>query len=168
MKPFASAAAFALALCAFAPASAHVRTPRLLVPVSCTVTMPQINFGTYDPTSATSLRTSVDITYSCTGPVSASNGGRVGLSWGAAGHPGARYMLDGRGHRIVYYLCIDPACSEILGDGFSGIAAIIGSQGTMHGNGRVTTGTLTVYAVLPPHQHIAGGIYSDDLELTTH
>jgi spore coat protein U-like protein len=71
------------------------------------------------------------------------------------------YMSDGSGHRLAYFLCVDPACSMPVGGGTGNLNALVRSSRASAGAS--ISGTMLLYVLVPANQQVPVGNYSDTL-----
>jgi spore coat protein U-like protein len=137
---------------------------------TCTLDTSGGVFGSYDPTTNTTLTIigsgSVTCTYIGTG-FDAS----ITLATGSSGSYAARTLVLGN-QKLKYNIYLDPAHTEVFGNGTNGTYAITVcfAGGTFScPSGGSTSGTklsTPVYAMLPGGQDVAAGSYTDTLVAT--
>lgn len=117
----------------------------------CSVSVPNISFGTYDTVSATSTVQYVTVTCSSPG----ADKGVISYSIGS-GTFASRTLSSGTTADILQYnLYNDAGHTQVLGDGSSGTVL---QQFKILGN--AFSASLPVFAYLPGGQNVAPGIYT--------
>lgn len=117
---------------------------------ACTVSVPNISFGSYDTVNATSVVQNVTLT--CP---QGSFKGVVSYSIGSGSYASRTLFSGATGDSLQYNLYGDAAHTQVLGDGSSG--TMFQSFKTL-GNSPSTS--LPIYAQLPAGQNVAPGIYT--------
>jgi len=138
---------------------------RSTVSFSCTVSATGINFGVYNPLSATGDSAAGSWTVNCTatGSGSATVSGTLSMSTGSSGQYATRKMVSGT-NTLNYNIYLTPGYTQIFGDGTGGTYAPSES-------GTVTAGQVyqvagNMYGFMPASQDVAPGSYSDTIIIT--
>ncbi len=133
---------------------------------TCTITATGPAFGVYNPLNATDLDVNGSVTATCTW----TSGGATtfdlvsSYSPGNSGVAANRYMLSGT-DRLYYNLYLDPALTQIGGDGTGGTQT--GSASLKVSNGQPTaTVTAVIYGRIPAGQSVPPGTYTDAILVT--
>jgi spore coat protein U-like protein len=126
---------------------------------SCTVSATGVLFGTYTPVQAAPLASSGTISIACTA-VAGRNTITIDLSTGSSGNYLTRTLTSG-GFTLNYDLYLDPANTQIWGDGTGGSV-----EGTAQIRRRRPNATLTVYGAVAASQDPAPGSYTDSITVT--
>lgn len=117
----------------------------------CSVSVPNISFGSYDTVSAVS--TVQHVTLTCSSP--GADKGLISYSVGS-GTYASRSLSSGTTADILQYnLYDDAAHTQVLGDGLSGTVL---QQFKILGN--AFSASLPIFAYLPGGQNVAPGIYT--------
>lgn len=119
------------------------------------LTADNINFGNYNPLSASNTDATGNIQITCTNNTSYS----VALSSGGSGSYSTRQLNDGGSNNLNYNLYTSASYSTVWGDG-------TGSSDTVDQTGSGNQDTLTVYGRLPAGQSVANASYSDTINVT--
>jgi len=128
---------------------------------SCSTAATDINFGTYNPLSASAKTSNTTVTINCTGLVSLLGSVDIGVSSGASGILQDRKMMKGTS-ALHYNLYTDAGLTALAGNGSGGSNLI----------SRLLTGLLafstsaTIYGKLPAQQWVAPGTYTDSVIIT--
>lgn len=133
-------------------------TPQAFAALNCTVSVPAVNFGTYDTKNSDSSATTVTIT--CGGWGSTKS---VSYTLTASSGPGSysnRQMFSGS-HVISYNLYTNSTHSAIWGDGTSGTATYSGTV-----TNTSSTATVTVYGLINSGQNVVPGAYATTAPIT--
>lgn len=122
------------------------------VTATCTIETSPVDFGAYDPTSATDLEGTGSVTVLCTNGTSGYVTLGEGANADAASTPDApvRQMAGGAGgtDRLAYQLYTDEGRTDVWGN--------TGTTGSNHvGDGSATA--LTVYGLIPAGQNVSAG-----------
>jgi spore coat protein U-like protein len=132
---------------------------------SCTVSAGGINFGVYNPLSATGDSAAGSWTVICTatGTGSATVSGTLSLSRGNSGSYASRSLRFGA-NTLSYNIYLLPNFTQVLGDGTGGTVAPSDS-------GTVTAGQIyqvngNMYGLIPALQDVPAGGYSDSIVVT--
>lgn len=162
-KFFFFAAAAALGFFSSNPAHAGSASANLDVSASvsdnCTISAAPLAFGAYDPSSASPLDGSAQLTVQCTLAASAN----ILLGQGANADAGStdaaplRRLADGAGNFLSYALDQDAAHSTIWGN--------TSGTGVAH-TGTGMSAQISVYGRLPGSQNVPAGAYSDSVMAT--
>jgi len=149
------------ALLECAPAEAttasNTFTVQAVINSSCNVSATTLNFGTYDPTSATALTGTSTVSVFCTAGTPYTSALNVGSGGGSFV---TRTIANG-GNVLNYNLFRDAARSQVWGDG-SG--STVTASGT--GSGLLTANNLTVYGEIPIAQDKPPGTYTSTITVT--
>jgi spore coat protein U-like protein len=134
--------------------------PLLSVPSAsagaCHLTATQIDFGQFNPLNGTALQAVGYIAYRCS--MSIANV-RIALSAGQSNNPAQRSLTPpGASPTFPYLLTLDPARTQIWGDGFS--TTVVYSVPTAPAN---TPIQIPVYGYLPPGPVPALGRHTDTI-----
>jgi spore coat protein U-like protein len=136
----------------------------------CTLNTGGMSFGNYDPTSATAVTTmasgSLLCTYTGTGFTAS-----ITISTGNSGSYATRSMVLGT-QSLNYNVYLDPGYTLIFGNGSGGTydftvcypGGTVVCTGETAQSGQIYTGT--VYGLLPAHQNVRAGTYTDKLVVT--
>jgi spore coat protein U-like protein len=158
--------AFILALCVTAllqstPADATITTNtftvQAVITASCNVSATTLNFGTYDPTSATALNGTSSVSVFCTSGTPYTTGLNVGSGGGSFT---TRTIANG-GNTLDYNLFRDAARSQVWGDGSGSTFTVAGT-----GSGLLTANTVTVYGQVAIAQDKPAGTYTSTVTVT--
>lgn len=153
----------ALACCGFAP--------RVFAADSCSIAAGLVDFGTYDPTSATALDGQGSVTVTCTGgnnlPVT------IGLGTGGAGTYTPRRMVSGA-ETLNYNLYTSIGRTTIFGNGgsFPTVTCTVGATSTdclgSNPAGGTRVAVRTIYGRIPALQNVTGvgGGFTDNVTVT--
>jgi len=127
---------------------------------SCTVTGTTLNFGSAIDPLATSapVDASSALTLTCTNTTPYTVALSAGVNAGGASNFGSRVMKSG-GNTLAYQIYLDPARSNVWGDGSAG-------SGTVTGTGTGNAQTINVYGRIASLAHVVPGAYSDTVTLT--
>jgi spore coat protein U-like protein len=134
--------------------------------VSCTATTSGINFGIYDPLSASPTTSTGGITVTCTllSGAAVNDTTAVYLSTGSSGSYAARSMVSG-GSTLNYNIYFTPAYQQVWGNGsggsYYGVATL-----PLTPTSPTQTATGTFYGQVPAQQDVAPGSYSDTIVVT--
>ena len=134
--------------------------PRFLL--SCAVSAPNMNFGTYNIFSPAPLAASTTVSITC-GYLLGGGAITVSLSPGASGSYTTRTLSDGT-DTLDYNLYADPAHTQIFGDGSGGTYTY---RTTLRGGffGTVQS-SFTIYGLIPAQQNVSAGAYTDTVVLS--
>lgn len=119
------------------------------------LTSNDINFGNYNPLSASNNDATGDIHVTCTNNTNYS----VALSSGGSGSYSTRQLSDGGSNTLNYNLYTSSAYNSVWGDGTA-------SSNTINQTGSGNQDTITVYGRIPPGQSVASASYSDTINVT--
>ena len=123
---------------------------------ACHLTATQIDFGQVNPLNATALQAVGYIAYRCSMRVA---NVRIALSAGQSNNTAQRSLTPpGASPTFPYLLTLDPARTQIWGDGFG--ATVVYSVPTAPAN---TPIQIAVYGYLPPGPVPAVGRYTDTI-----
>jgi len=149
----------ALAACTAANATTATGTftVQAAIIAACNVSASTLNFGTYNPTSATALTGSSTLSIYCTSgsPYTAS----LNLGSGGGAFTG-RTMLSGS-DTLTFNLYRDSSYSQVWGDGTGSTFTVAGT-----GSGLLTANTVTVYGQIPISQDKPVGTYTSTITVT--
>ena len=145
--------------------------PRVLAADTCTVTTTGVNFGTYDPTSATPLNAQGSLFVEC--GAGSSTTVTMTLSGGGSGNAASRRMSNGT-DLIFYNLYLNTGRTIIFGDATGGSSDTCTTGSPTSGTG--CTGenpagkgrnfTRPLYGQVNASQNIGVGTYTDTLTIT--
>lgn len=142
-------------------AAALLAAPLACAPAAaCTISMPAIGFGAYDPLAAGADNSMATLTLLCPTSVSAPV---VALSAGSSGSFAARRMTNGP-YLLTYNLYTTTARTVIWGDGTGGSVTVTLTTWTNSGGQRRFT--RTIFGRAPALQNIGAGPYIDTITLT--
>ena len=134
---------------------------------TCILSGGGVNFGVYDPIAVFPTDGAGTVTLQCNwvGPGGAEHVDYVvTLSTGASGTYAARTLVSGA-NTLTYNLYIDPARTQVWGNGSTGTSVWSGSMNVSNGQ-PVQTVTATDYGRMPAAQDAAAGNYSDTITVT--
>jgi spore coat protein U-like protein len=136
---------------------------------SCSVTVPTLNFGNYDPLSFTATDSSTNIVVTCSRTVatgSESVSYTLSVSAGT-GSFAARTMLKGATPLSynLYRTALRDAAS-IWGDGTGGSTTLNNSLQPLNNGFPTRTANHTLYGRIPPRQDVPIGSYAASVVLT--
>ncbi len=146
----------ALLVSALAAAFPGVAQPRF---GSCNLSVFALSFGKYDVFAANRSRSATRILVDCrrpTGPIRP----RVELSTGSSQNFARRTQLSGS-NVLTYNIYVDPALTQIAGDGSSGTSVLYLDRGPP---GPVRH--VDLYGAIDPRQFAAPGTYFDTVYVT--
>jgi spore coat protein U-like protein len=132
-------------------------TVQAVINASCNVTATTLNFGTYDPTSATALAGSSTVSVFCTSgtPYTAA------LNVGSGGGSFTTRTIANGSNTLNYNLFRDSAYAQVWGDGSGSTFTVAGT-----GSGLLTASNITVYGQIPIAQDKPAGSYSSTVTVT--
>jgi spore coat protein U-like protein len=126
------------------------------------------SFGTYTPDSIAANNSNGSVIVNCV-VATALNGtttATVSLSAGSAATFTPRTLLSGA-HKLNYNLFIDPAYTQIWGDGTGSSLTVTDSFTFILTGGLIQSDTTTIYGQIPPLQlNVFPGSYSDTITVT--
>jgi len=123
---------------------------------ACHLTATQIDFGQFNPLNGTALQAVGYITYRCSKSIA---NVRIALSAGQSNNSAQRSLTPpGTSPTFPYLLTLDPARTQIWGDGFG--TTVVYSVPTASAN---TPIQIAVYGYLPPGPVPAVGHYTDTI-----
>jgi spore coat protein U-like protein len=154
---FALGAALGISPHAVAGTATSTFAVQAVINSACNVTATTLNFGAYDPTSATPLDAASAISVYCTWGTPFTVALNVGTGGGTFS---ARTMTNG-GNSLNYNIYLDAARTQVWGDG-SG--STVTASGT--GSGLLTANLLNVYGMVPIAQDKATGTYASTITVT--
>lgn len=141
---------FALLALAAAPASAQ-----------CQLSATSVDFGSYDVFDASPLASTGSVTWFCGPP---NQPVTIQLGAGGSGTFFPRQMAHGA-ERLEYNLYLDPAATQLWGDGSIGTVVFTGHS-PPSGPSAGRTSTIVIHGRIPPGQNATFGIYSDTVTVT--
>jgi spore coat protein U-like protein len=153
----AAVAALAVSTAADAGTATGTFTVQAIINAACTVSGTILNFGTYNPSSATVLNGSSTISVNCT----SGSAYTVALNIGSGGGTFATRTLLSGSNTLNYNLYRDNAYSQIWGDGTASTNTVAGT-----GSGLLTANTITVYGQIPISQDKPIGTYASTITVT--
>ena len=132
-------------------------TVQAVINAACNVSATNLNFGAYNPSSASALNGTSAVSVYCTGgtPYTAS------LNVGTGGGTFATRTLLNGSNTLNYNLYRDSSYSQIWGDGTSSTYTVTGT-----GSGLLTANTITVYGQIPIAQDEPVGTYNSTITIT--
>ncbi len=144
----------------YALAAVVLSLASVVAQAACQVTIGHLSFGPYDAFACTDSCTSGALTVHCS--MSPAPTVRVRSAPSAvSGTFNPRRMRQAGGQEtLAYNLYVDPAGTQVWGDG---------SGGTLTLNENVQAGRpwrVTIYARIPPGQDVTPGTYTDTLSIT--
>jgi spore coat protein U-like protein len=144
-----------------APALAAVLCAAVLWPATvwaapCSISTVPVGFPEYDPLTFGPTDGSGTISYSCNEKWVV----RIELSPGGGNACVPWRTMTGPGDTLLYNLYLDPTRQTVWGNGSASTSAW-----TRPANGG-KSGTVTIYARIPPRQDVAVGAYSDSVTVT--
>ena len=129
--------------------------------ITCSVSAPTINFGTYNTIDTISLPAS-DLTVSCNGFFGTVTP-TVQLSSGSGTYAN-RIMNDPAGNSLSYNLYTNSSYTTVFGDGTQGTDDYVGTSKTIFFS--TVNYNVPVYAQLPGGQNVAPGSYTTSQPIT--
>lgn len=154
---FRLALRLALACAAFAVAS----PAQACTLCSCSASVTNMTFGSYDPLSGTAKSANASVAVDCSSLLPLLGSIDISLSPGSSGVATTRTMKKGT-DALSYNVYRDAALTSILGNGSGGTTLL-----TRTLNGLLFySSTSTLYGQIPARQWVAPGSYSDSLILT--
>jgi spore coat protein U-like protein len=133
-------------------------TVQAVINAACNVSATTLNFGAYNPASASALTGSSTISVYCTGGSPYTTSLNVGSGGGTFA---TRTLLDGSSDTLNFNLYRDAAYSQVWGDGSGSTFTVAGT-----GAGLLTANTLTVYGQIPVSQDKPVGTYTSTITIT--
>lgn len=132
-------------------------TVQAVINAACNVSATTLNFGAYNPASATALTGSSTISVYCTGgsPYTAS------LNVGSGGGTFATRTLLSGSDTLNFNLYRDAAYSQVWGDGSGSTYTVTGT-----GVGLLTANSIPVYGQIPVSQDKPVGTYTSTITVT--
>lgn len=132
-------------------------TVQAVINAACNVSATTLNFGAYNPGSATALTGSSTVSVYCTSgsPYTAA------LNVGSGGGTFATRTLTSGGSTLNFNLYRDAAYAQIWGDGTASTYTVAGT-----GSGLLTANTITVYGQIPISQDKPIGTYTSTITVT--
>lgn len=147
------------AMLTFAPGKANAACSALSF-CSCTASATAVNFGNYDPTSASSNNSTGSIRVTCTLLLALGGSYTIDLSPGSGSYA-LRTMKQGASS-LSYNLYTDNARSQVWGNGTGGSVRVTNNFTALLSVDQTTT----VYARVPAQQNVRAGLYSDTIVVT--
>lgn len=143
-----------------------VVSPALDAKVTCTVTATPVQFGTYDPLNLSPALSSGTVVTTCRlmGALATATMLTSSFTAGSSGKYATRTMILGA-NALLYNLYLDPAHSQIAGDGTGGSSTGSATLNLSILN-RTQTWTETIYGSMPASQDAAAGTYIDSIMVT--
>jgi len=137
--------------------------PAMALLEGCEVSATGVDFGIYDPLSASDNEATGNVTVTCTVTlVGLTVTYEIRLDTGGSGTYFPREMTSGT-HTLEYQLYIDSARTTVWGDGSSGTdtwnVTTLLQVGT-------TVDDYTIYGSIPASQMVAAGTYGDTITVT--
>ncbi|HEY0113985.1 MAG TPA: spore coat U domain-containing protein [Allosphingosinicella sp.] len=120
---------------------------------ACTIGAVGVNFGAYDPRSATAADGTGSVTLNCPKNTKTAS---VSISTGGSGSYAQRRMTSGSSV-LNYNLHTNASRTTIWGNGSGGTATITVGDGST---------TLPIYGRIPTRQNVRAGTYSDTTTIT--
>jgi spore coat protein U-like protein len=140
-----------------ATTTSNTFTVQAVISSSCNVSATTLNFGTYDPTSATALNGTSTVSIFCTSGTPYAAALNVGSGGGSFT---ARTVANG-GNTLNYNLFRDAARSQVWGDASGSTFTVSGT-----GSGLLTANNLTVYGEIATAQDKPPGTYTSTVTVT--
>jgi len=132
-------------------------TVQAVINAACNVSATTLNFGAYNPASATVLSGTSTINVYCTG----GSPYTTALNVGSGGGTFATRTLSSGGNTLNFNLYRDAAYSQVWGDGTASTYTVAGT-----GSGLLTANTVTVYGEIPISQDKPVGTYTSTITVT--
>ena len=132
-------------------------TVQATISSACLVSATTLNFGTYNPASATALTGTSTISVNCTSGSPYTTALNVGSGGGTFA---TRTLLSGS-DTLNFNLYRDSAYSQVWGDGSGSTYTVAGT-----GSGLLTANTITVYGQIPISQDKPLGAYTSLITVT--
>lgn len=132
-------------------------TVQAVINSACSVAATALNFGAYNPTSATALTGTSTVSVYCTGGTPYTTALNVGSGGGTFA---TRTLLSG-GQTLDFNLYRDASYSQVWGDGTASTFTVAGT-----GSGLLTANTITVYGQVPVSQDKPIGTYTSTITVT--
>jgi spore coat protein U-like protein len=140
-----------------ATTASNTFTVQAVINSSCNVSATTLNFGTYDPTSATAINGTSTLSVFCT----AGTPYTAALNVGSGGGSFVTRTIANGGNLLNYNLFRDAARSQVWGDGSGSTFTVSGT-----GSGLLTANNLTVYGEIPIAQDGPPGTYTSTITVT--
>ena len=144
-----------------------VAAPAVAGTVSCSVSAPNVSFGSYDVFAGSPITSTTTISVTCT---LTGGGGNTDINYAIALSPGLsnsfvqRTMTSGA-NALGYNLYSNSTRTTVWGDG-SGAAPTVSGTMTLTKSTRTHTDSPTVYGSVPALQDVGVGAYSDNITIT--
>ena len=132
-------------------------TVQATISSACLVSATTLNFGTYNPASATALTGTSTISVYCTSGSPYTTALNVGSGGGTFA---TRTLLNGS-NTLDFNLYRDSAYTQVWGDGSGSTYTVAGT-----GSGLLTANTITVYGQIPISQDKPVGAYTSLITVT--
>jgi len=116
-------------------------------------------FGVYEPGNIAGSESHATLTVSCILTLWGSV--RVELDAGSHSTGGWNRHLASGSSRLAYQLYLDPARTQIFGDGTGGSNAYVRSGGLQ----LLSRFDVDIYGYIPPGQYVPGGTYTDTIQV---
>jgi len=133
-------------------------TVQAVINAACNVSATTLNFGTYNPGSASALTGTSTVSVYCTSGSPYTTSLNVGSGGGTFA---TRTLVDGSSDTLNFNLYRDVAYSQIWGDGTASTFTVAGT-----GAGLLTANTITVYGQVPISQDKPVGSYTSTITVT--
>ena len=144
-----------------------VAAPVVAQVVSCSVSAPNVSFGSYDVFAGSQITSTTTISVTCT---MTGSGGNADVAYAIALSPGLsntfvqRTMKSGA-NALGYNLYSNSTRTTVWGDG-SGAAPKVSGTMTLTNAAKTHTDSPTVYGSVPALQDVGVGVYSDNITIT--
>ena len=144
-----------------------VAGPAVAGTVTCSVSAPNVSFGSYDVFAGSQITSTTTISVTCT---LTGGGGNTDVSYAVALSPGLsntfvqRTMKSGA-NALGYNLYSNSTRTTVWGDGTGAAPTVSGSM-TLKNNAPTHTDSPTVYGSVPALQDVGVGAYSDNVTIT--
>lgn len=133
-------------------------TVQAVINSACNVSASTLNFGAYNPASATALTGTSTVSVYCTNGSAYTTALNVGSGGGTFA---TRTLLNGSSDTLNFNLYRDAGYSQIWGDGSASTYTVAGT-----GAGLLTANTITVYGQIPVSQDKPVGTYTSTITVT--
>jgi spore coat protein U-like protein len=134
--------------------------------VSCSVSAPNVSFGSYDVFAGSQITSTTTISVTCTltGNATTTVNYAIALSPGLSNTFVQRTMKSGA-NALGYNLYSNSTRTTVWGDG-SGAAPTVSGSMTLTKSARTNTDSPTAYGSVPALQDVGVGAYSDSITIT--
>ena len=134
--------------------------------VSCSVSAPNVSFGSYDVFAGSQITSTTTISVTCTltGNATTTVNYAIALSPGLSNTFVQRTMKSGA-NALGYNLYSNSTRTTVWGDG-SGAAPTVSGSMTLTKSARINTDSPTAYGSVPALQDVGVGAYSDSITIT--